>query len=139
MIETATRNGEPVLVLSTHALCHGKAGAWQRIGWADVADVQWSTQDSALLVSGIESRAVPLDEPADLVEVAHGLIATTVLFTATVDIGTISVRRQPHSEALVWRVRLDPRLDPADPSVTARVDAAIHAMTVDLGLDSGSG
>ena len=136
VVTVAAHDGKPSLVLSSHAIYHGKADAWQRIGWADVAGVRWSTQDNALLVSGVERHSVPLDEPADLVDVARGLIATTVLVTATVDVGTISVRRQPHSDRLVWRVRLDRQLDPADPSVNARVDAAIHAMTIDLGLNS---
>jgi hypothetical protein len=136
VVTVAKRDGAPALVLSSHALYHRAINTWQRIGWADVADVQWSTEDSALLVSGAEAAMVPLDEPADLVDVAHGLIATTVVLTSATEVGTISVRRQPHSDKLIWRVRLDRRIDPADPTVTARVDAAIHAMANDLGLDS---
>ncbi len=136
VVTVAAHDGAPALVLSSHALYHGKADAWQRIGWADVADVRWSTQDSALLVSGTEKHSVPLDEPTDLVDVAHGLIATTVLLTTATEVGTVSVRRRPHSDQLVWRVRLDRHIDPTDPSVNARVDAAIHAMTIDLGLNS---
>lgn len=136
VVTVAAHNGEPVLVLSSHALYHGKAGAWQRIGWADVAVVRWSTQDNALLVSGTEKVSVPLEGPADLVDIAHSLIAPTLLLTTTTEIGTISVRREPHSDHLIWRVRLDEHVDPADPDVTARVDAAIHAMSTELGLHS---
>jgi hypothetical protein len=136
VVTVAAHNGEPVLVLSSHALYHGKADAWQRIGWADVAVVRWSTQDNALLVSGTEKVSVPLDGAADLVEIAHSLIAPTLLLTTTTEIGTISVRREPHSDHLIWRVRLDEHIDPADPDLTARVDAAIHAISTELGLNS---
>jgi hypothetical protein len=136
VVTVGRHDGEPVLVLSTHALYHRPADAWQRIGWADVADVQWSIEDNQLLVSGARPHALALDDPADLVEVAHGLIATTALLTTRTEVGTISVRRQPHSDQLVWRVRLDQHIDPADPTVTARVDAAIHAIVTDLGLPS---
>jgi hypothetical protein len=136
VVTVATRDGAPVLVLSSHALYHRTTQDWQRIGWADVAGVRWSTTDSALVVSGARPDLVPLAEPADLVEVAQGLLAPTMLLTRATEIGTISVRRAPHSDALVWRVRLGHDIDPADPGVTARVDAAIHAISVDLGLNS---
>lgn len=136
VVTVAKHDGKPALVLSSHALYRRRADGWQRVGWADVADVRWSIQDGGLLVSGARPGLVALDEPADLVEVARGLIATTVLLTSATEVGTISVRRQPHSDQLVWRVRLDRDIDPADPTVTARVDAAIHAMATDLGLDS---
>ena len=136
VVTVAGLDGVPALVLSSHALYHRTTQDWQRIDWADVADVRWSTADSALLVSGLRSELVPLDEPADLVDIASGLIAPTLVLTTTTEIGTISVRRHPHSEALVWRVRLGHDIDPADPDVIARVDAAIHAMSADLGLNS---
>lgn len=136
VVTVAAADGAAALVLTSHALYHRTTGDWQRIGWTDVADVRWSTTDSALVVSGARPDLVPLAEPADLVEIAHGLIAPTLLLTRTTEIGTISVRRAPHSGALVWRVRLDEEFDPADPDVTARVDATIHAMSTDLGLNS---
>lgn len=136
VVTVAAHHGEPALVLSSHALYHGKADAWQRIGWADIAVVRWSTQDNALLVSGMEKHSVPLDEPGHLVELAHSLIAPTLLLTRSTEVGTISVRREPYSDHLIWRVRLDHGIDPADPNVTGRVDAAIHAMSTDLGLNS---
>ncbi|HEY4454505.1 MAG TPA: hypothetical protein VGN81_09375 [Pseudonocardiaceae bacterium] len=132
VVTVASRDGAPVLVLSSHALYHRTAQDWQRLDWADVADVRWSTTDSALHVSGARSELMPLDDPADLVEVAHGLIAPTLLLSTTTEIGTISVRRHPHSDDLVWRVRLGQDIDPADP----RIDATIHAMSADLGLNS---
>ena len=132
VVTVAARDGVPVLVLSSHALYHRAAPDWHRIDWADVADVRWSTADSALLVSGVRQEVVPLDEPADLVDVAHALIAPTLLLTTTTEIGTISVRRHPHTDALVWRVRLGPGIDEADP----RIDASVHAVSVDLGLNS---
>jgi hypothetical protein len=148
VVSVAVVGGETAAIFSSHALYYLGAGeetaTWQRIGWEDVADVEWSAEDGGLVVEGlpgapIERLVLPLDEQADVVDIARGLVATTVLVTMAVDLGAdergvVTVRQQPHTERLIWRVRLDSGADPTDPTVFDRVEAAVHAMSTDLGL-----
>jgi hypothetical protein len=46
------------------------------------------------------------------------------------------VRQRPHTDQLVWHVRLDSGVDPADHDVRRQVDAALAAVSEDLGLPS---
>jgi hypothetical protein len=151
VVSVADLDGHAAAMFSSHALYHvvgdGEWARWQRIGWEDVAEVDWSTADGGLVVDGLPGAladrvVVALDERADVVEVARGLIATTVLVTVPIHLGAalrtaegvLTIRQQPHSERLIWRVRLNNGADPADPQVRDRVDAAIHVMSSELGL-----
>lgn len=134
---------------TTHALYYldgEESSGWRRIGWADVADLQWHPDTDTLAVVGLPGAPVDhvtirLADPGNLVEVGHGLISTTTIVTVTVDLGAthqsvISVRQRPHTDQLVWRVRLGDGIDPANPDVRRKVGAALTAISDDLGLPS---
>jgi hypothetical protein len=114
---------------------------WARIGWADVADVRRRPDTASIEVTGLsgEHTVVRLTDPGRLVEVAHDFVTAATVATVPADIGAsehalITVRRQPDTDHLVWRVRLADGADPADPDVRSRVDSAIAKVGEDLGL-----
>ncbi|HEY0808369.1 MAG TPA: hypothetical protein VGD84_25095, partial [Pseudonocardiaceae bacterium] len=77
-------------------------------------------------------------DPGNLVEVARALIDSSTIVTVTTELGAdrvvISVRRRPHTDDLVWRVALADGVDPTDPDVAKRIDAALAEISADLGL-----
>ena len=134
---------------TTHALYYldgEESPGWRRIGWADVADLQWHSDTDTLTVVGlpgapVDHATIRLADPGNLLEVGHGLIRTTTIVTRTMDLGAthpgvISVWQRPHTDQLVWRVRLDDSIDPDDPNLHRQVDAALTAISDDLGLPS---
>lgn len=126
---------------TTHALYYLDSPHWRRVGWADLADIRWHA--GKLTVTGLPGAPVGyatvcLSDPGNLVEVAHSLIANATIVTVTRDLGVyravISVRRQPRSDLLVWRVHLGDGIDPSEPDVRRRIDAELTAISDDLGL-----
>jgi hypothetical protein len=150
VITVAYRTGRRAgAMCTTHALYYldgDEVPGWRRIGWADVADIRWYPDTGTLAIGGlpgapIDHVTVDLVDSADLVEIGHGLISTTEIVTVTVVVAAtqhavIMVRQRPHTDQLVWHVRLDGGVDPADHDVRRQVDAALAAVSEDLGLPS---
>jgi hypothetical protein len=137
------------VVCTTHALCYlndDEPEVWQRLGWADVADVRWCPGIPAIEVACLAGApadhvTIRLTDPGNVVRVAHDLIATTAVVTVATYVGTsqhavITVRRRPHTDQLLWRVQLADDVDPADPDVRGQVDVTIASIVDDLGLPS---
>jgi hypothetical protein len=134
-------------VCTTHALRYlteDEPPVWRRIGWADIAELRRHPDADTVEVTCLtgdpaDHATIRLVDPGNLVEVAHDLIATTTVATATTFLGAsehavITVRRRPHTDQLLWRVRLADDVDPADPDVRRQVDAAVTKVADDLGL-----
>jgi hypothetical protein len=136
-------------VCTTHALRYldeGLPPVWRRVGWADVTELRWHPDTGAVAVTcpaggPVDDVTIPLADPGNLVEVANDLVATTAVVTVTTFVdaseqAVITVRRPPHTDRLLWRVRLADDIDPDAPHVRERVDAAIAKVADDLGLPS---
>jgi hypothetical protein len=80
---------------TTHALYYldgDESPGWRRIGWADVADLHWHPDTDTLTVVGlpgapVDHATIRLVDPANLLEVGHGLISTTRVVTG--DLGLL--------------------------------------------------
>jgi hypothetical protein len=121
-------------------------GRVHRIGWEAVDTAAWDQESATLTV--VESARhgerprrwrARLVEPGDLVDVVRERVNATVVLTRHVrlvgDLGVrIVARRPPGSPVLRWSAALDDGLDPADPAIRARVDAAVRAARAELGV-----
>jgi hypothetical protein len=147
VLTVAYRDHVAAALCTTRALHHrgeDETAGWLRVGWADVAEVHWHADTDLLAVTGlsgapVEHVTIPLTEVGNLVEVAQDLIATASVVTLSTYMAgdrhaTITVRREPDTGRLVWRVGLDDGLDPDNPDVRKWVDAAITSIVDDLGL-----
>ena len=74
-------------MLTTHALYYLDSEdppVWRRIGWADIANIQWHPDTATLAVAGLpgapaDHATIRLTDPGNLLEVGHGLINTTTI------------------------------------------------------------
>jgi hypothetical protein len=137
------------VVCTTHALHYlsdDEPPVWQRLDWADIADVDQrpgipAIQVTCLAGAPMDRATIRLSDTGNVVRVAHDLIATTAVVTLATCVGTsqhavITVRRRPDTDQLRWRVQLPGDVDPADHDVREQVDATIASIVDDLGLPS---
>jgi hypothetical protein len=150
------------LVATTLALYRDTEPAWTRLGWEEVSRVSVDSERGLVQLSrwpldraataeaswraGLEaapagSRAGPDVESAPIrwAGVVRELVATTVLATARVRLGTsasalVIARRQPRSTEPHWVVLLDRWLDPQSPVLQDHINAAIRRVRADLGI-----
>jgi hypothetical protein len=134
------RNGDWVA-----ATDQGLVGAGWRVAWSSATHAQWYDDTSTLVVSwlddggGRQERPLVFDEPGLLPETVHERVTATILLSQHLPVigkqgVRIVARRQPGSEDVAWQIVPDDGVDPADPPVRARVDAAIRVMSSELGL-----
>lgn len=115
---------------------------WQRLGWEQIGLVHWDERGASLVLTGwtpdaprLTVLAVPRNHP--LVALARERVASTMLATTRVPVAgngnaTLTARRQPGTDRLLWRVRLGDGV-PDDPLVRAEVEAAMARLRVELG------
>jgi hypothetical protein len=115
---------------------------WQRLGWEQIGLVHWDERGSSLVLTGwthdaprLTVLAVPRNHA--LVALARERVASTMLATTRIPVtseghATLSARRQPGTDRLLWRVRLDDGV-PDDPLVRTEVDAAMARLRAELG------
>lgn len=105
---TPQRAGALLTSQALYYLDGAEPPGWRRISWADVADLQWHSDTDTLTVAGlpgspVHPATIHLTDPANLIEVGHGLISIARIATSPVDLGTthqgvISARQRPHPD-----------------------------------------
>ncbi len=123
-------------VVATDRALHRAAehGGSVRIPWHDVDRARWDADTDTLhLVQDGEPRRahrMRLERPGPLPETVRERVQSSIVISQHVRLsGTRGVRivgrRQPGREELLWRITLDPGLDPDDPLVREAVERAL--------------
>ena len=126
-------------VIATDAALHLPGGT--RLAWASIARARWEDPILELLVveDGSAPRTVRLDlqEPGTLADAVHAMVTGSVVVSERLDLGegagALAVARRAGT-AVRWTVAFDAGLDPADPALRARADAALTALRTSLGI-----
>lgn len=139
-----TRGPAGPIVATTRAVYHREqaTGKWVRLGWEQVERVHWDDHRGGLVLTGSTSDAPPqtvLAVPHNhaLVALARERVAWTVLLRTYIPLTgyghcRVTVRRQPGTDRLLWRVVLgDGAAD--DPAVRDLVTAAVARLRTELG------
>lgn len=114
-----------------------------RIGWDRIARAQWDDPvlDIVLVADGSERPPlvrIAVDSAADLPEAVRALVTESVVVSERLDLrpgGALAVARSnPRDGSVRWTVAFDAGLDPADPDVRARADAALASLRASLGI-----
>jgi hypothetical protein len=119
------------------------SGPWTRLGWEQIARVDWEDQRGGLVLVGwtpdVPGRtvlALPRGDP--LVALARERVAWTTLLTTRIPVAgygqaRVVVRRQPGTNRLVWMIALDDGVRDT-PDVQPAVAAALARLRTEQGL-----
>jgi hypothetical protein len=142
---TVRGTGGTTVVATGRAVYHlglAPPQAWQRLGWEQIGLVHWDERGASLMLTGWTQEAPRLTVLAvprnhALVALARERVASTMLATTRLQVGTdghvtLTARRQPGTDRLLWRVKLDDGV-PDDPTVRADVEAAMARLRAELG------
>jgi hypothetical protein len=124
---------------------HGLVGDGWRSPWSAATHAQWYDDADSLEIAWLDDagqrqdRLLVLDEPCQLPETVHERVTATILLSRHVPVSDgrgvrVVARRQPGSDDVEWQVVADAGIDADDPQVQGRVDTAVRAMSVELGL-----
>ncbi|MCX9189843.1 hypothetical protein C3Y87_00095 [Carbonactinospora thermoautotrophica] len=128
----AARADDGSYVVATDRALHRVPGV--RIPWHDVDQARWDadTDTLHLLQDGEPRRAhrMRLERPGRLPETVRERVQSSIVISQRVRLSgklgaRIVGRRQPGREELLWRVLLDPGLDPDDPLVREAIEHAL--------------
>jgi hypothetical protein len=92
---TPQRAGALLTTQALYYLDSEEPPRWRRISWTDITDLQWHPDTDTLTVTGppdtpVDHATIHLTDPANLLEVGHGLISTTTIATDPVDLGQLT-------------------------------------------------
>jgi hypothetical protein len=152
------RNGESALVATDRALyhrdrCGGQDGGWSRLGWEQVARVDWDTATRQLVVTGVARPAgaapdaaaprvvVPLRRRGSVPDLAlervtHTRLGQWQLLAGGRRRAVIEARRRPGTGELLWSLTCDEDGvgdGPADQVTRAQVVRAIARLSAEFG------
>lgn len=115
--------------------------------WEQVHRADWDSDESILTVERVEEygrptapRSFRLDEPGSLLPLVWERVTASIVLQRRVDIRrakglTVIGRRSPgRGGEITWAYELDRGIDPADPEVMARAEAALREAQESLGL-----
>jgi hypothetical protein len=133
------------VVATTAAIYRDDGGhVWRRLGWVDVARIDWDRRQGVLRLDDLTSDAacqVMLDRVAcpPLVALARERFGATLLTSVLVSLPggrTVAVmaRRVPGSRDVTWVVRLNHGTDPDDPALRAQIVEAIRQLRAEIGI-----
>ena len=116
----------------------------ERIPWDFVSKAQWDEPMLAVVAlddAGQPSRlvSVRLDQANGVPAAVHAQVVQSVIASERLDLGggagAVAVaRRSMDSDSIWWSVVFDSGLDPADPALRLRADAALGALRDSLGV-----
>lgn len=137
----ADRQGDPVVVSTLALYLPTPSGEHDRLPFERIASAVWA--DDALAVAlvgtGAKRYLVRLDDPGEVPPTVRERVTASIAFSEHVDLvraggARITARRVPGAQELTWNVLFDPGLDPGDPELRARAEAAITALRSSTGL-----
>jgi len=134
-------SGDAPVVATTVALHHRcSPTGWRRLDWADTGRVRFDGGSGMLTVTALaagEPHELTLPHPAGtrLAAVIRERVAATVLASSRVPLenGTtalVTARCRPDTAEVLWVVLLPDGVDPTDPAIQSRTDAAIRALRI---------
>jgi hypothetical protein len=135
----------PDAVGTTGALYfHNSDGSWTRAGWEEIFRSSWA--DGRLVITGFQdgspSRStVALPVPGDLPDLVKAEITSSLITVRNVEIepgihALLVASRRAGDGQVVWHVQLGEHVDRHDAGLKARAEAAIDAISGELGLGS---
>lgn len=105
------------------------------LGWHEIERASWDSEAAHLQVVPVPTAGhartyrLPLDQPGRLVDVVREQVTGSVVLHRRVLLdgrhGARVVGRRRGRDGLVWNAIVDEELNPDDPDVRARLDAAI--------------
>src|SRR5215472_13214874 len=148
LLAVACGAGGELLAATNWALYHQGGRPWARLGWDQVSRVDWDEQRRILvltsLVPGVPARTVlrlarPWDLPAAVAERVSWAKVVDQRISLNGEAGArVIARRVPGRPQVRWLVILDRELDPADPEVRARLEAALARLRAVTGAGYGA-
>lgn len=133
--------GRPVVASAEALYVPDAEGGHTRLPFGRIAKATWSDPLlEVVLVSPQRRRfALDLSEAGELPPTVRERVMSTIVVSERVAIderrgALVTARRVPGQEALAWSVVFDAGLDPDDPELRARADAAITALRAVTGL-----
>ncbi len=115
-------------------------GAWDPMPWHRILRARWDRETQGFVLEAVDGdtgqsviREVFLDEESTLPETVRERVTSTIALTRHVrllgrDGVRIVARRLPGEVEPEWQLVFDPALDPADPELRARAEAALDGV-----------
>jgi hypothetical protein len=132
--------GQPTVVTTAALYLPDRAG-YRRLPFDQVASATWSEETLEVVLVGPahETFRVRLDEPGEVPPVVRERVTASIVLTEHVPLegelgALITARRVSGRDGLRWSVVFDPGLDPADPALRRRADAAIAELRSSRGV-----
>lgn len=133
--------GEAVGVTTRALYLPNRSGDYDRLPFETISSASWTDPILELVLVGQRGfrRLVRLEQPGEVPPVVRERVMASIAVSEHVDLGggggaRVTARRVPGEDALSWNVVFDPGLDPADPQLRSRADAAIGQLRASLGL-----
>jgi hypothetical protein len=135
------RNGDPVAVSTLALYLPSPSGAHERLAFDRIANVSWAEQvlTVTMVGSGARRHRVDLDEPGEVPPAVRERVTASIAVSEHVSLrpgagARITARRVSGQDTLTWNVLFDPGLDPSDPELRGRAEAAIARLRSSTGL-----
>jgi hypothetical protein len=119
----------------------------ETLRWELVQRADWDAEEHALTVERLEDygrpvtpRTFQLDEPGSLLTLLRERVSASIVVQQRVVVhgkkGLVVIARRPPSAPgpITWAYELDAGVDPSDPEVMARAEAALREAQESLGL-----
>lgn len=126
--------GDWVVATAGHLHLPGR----EPVAWSDVVRASWDEPVMELQLPEGMYRLV-MEQPGQVPRVVNERVKASVVLQEYVPLlgdkgARFVARRQPGAADIVWRVTLDPGLDPGDPRVRAAADEALEQLRNATGL-----
>jgi hypothetical protein len=131
-----TSRGTGVVVATDRALY----GAGDRLPWHRIAKAQWREPVLEIIVGDQPPTVLRLamDDARDLPQAVHACVTESVIVSERLDLGddrgALAAARRTDTGDVAWLVVFDAGLDPTDPALRARADAALADLRSALGV-----
>jgi hypothetical protein len=129
------------VVVTAAALYVPDRSGHRRLPFDQVASAVWSddTLEVVLVGPARESFRVRLDEPGEVPPVVRERVTSSIVLSEHVLLegplgALITARRVPGRDGLRWSVVFDAGLDPSDPALRLKADAAIVELRSSTGV-----
>jgi hypothetical protein len=133
--------GDPTMVTLDALYLPAATGGYERLPFERIAAAGWDDPVLEITMTGQAHRrhVVRLEEPGELPPAVRERVMASIVVSERVDLGggagaLVTARRARGRDGLSWNVVFDPGLDPTDPVLQARANAAIAAIRASTGV-----